>query len=147
MPWASQVALAVKNSVFQCRRHKRLRFNPWVRKIPWRTAWQPSPAFLPGEFHRQRIVHRVTKSQTQQRLVCHVVSTMSSDDPRGNSKDDMAFQSCSTLGQVHMLSHFSHARLFAAPWTVAHQAPLSMGFSRQDYWSGLPCPPPRDLPE
>ena len=31
-------------------------------------------------------------------------------------------------------------------WIVAHQAPLSMGFSRQDYWSGLPCPPPGDLP-
>ena len=33
------------------------------------------------------------------------------------------------------------------PWTVAHQAPLSMGFSRQEYWSGLPCTPPRDLPD
>ena len=34
----------------------------------------------------------------------------------------------------------------ATPWTVAPQAPLSMGFSRQEYWSGLPCPPPGDLP-
>ena len=34
-----------------------------------------------------------------------------------------------------------------APWTVAHQAPLSLGFSRQEYWSGLPCPPPGDLPD
>ena len=33
------------------------------------------------------------------------------------------------------------------PWTVAHQAPLSMGFSRQEYWSGLPFPPPGDLPD
>ena len=33
------------------------------------------------------------------------------------------------------------------PWTVAHQASLSMGFSRQEYWSGLPCPPPGDLPD
>ena len=32
------------------------------------------------------------------------------------------------------------------PWTVAHQAPLTMGFSRQEYWSGLPFPPPGDLP-
>ena len=32
------------------------------------------------------------------------------------------------------------------PWTVARQAPLSMGYSRQEYWSGLPCPPPEDLP-
>ena len=34
----------------------------------------------------------------------------------------------------------------ATPWTVAHQAPLCMGFSRQEYWSRLPCPPPGDLP-
>ena len=37
-------------------------------------------------------------------------------------------------------------RARATPWTVAHQAPLSMGFSRQEYWSGLPLPPPRDFP-
>ena len=35
---------------------------------------------------------------------------------------------------------------FLTSWTADHQAPLSMGFSRQEYWSGLPCPPPRDLP-
>ena len=44
------------------------------------------------------------------------------------------------------LSCLSHVRLFAT-WTVARQAPLSMGFSRRGYWSGLPCPPPRDLPD
>jgi len=41
-----------------------------------------------------------------------------------------------------VLSHFSHVRLFVTAWTVAHQAPLSLGFSRQEYWSGWPCPPP-----
>ena len=46
----------------------------------------------------------------------------------------------------YMLSSFSRVRLFVTPWTVAHQAPLSMGFSRQGYWRGLPCPPPGDLP-
>ena len=45
-----------------------------------------------------------------------------------------------------MLSHFSCDRLFAALWTGACWAPLSMGFSRQEYWSGLPFPPPGDLP-
>ena len=44
-----------------------------------------------------------------------------------------------------VLSRFSHVRLFATPWTVIRRAPLSMGFSRQEYWSGLPCPPPGDL--
>ena len=38
------------------------------------------------------------------------------------------------------------ARLFVTPWTVAYQAPLSVGFSRQEYWSGLPFPSPGDLP-
>ena len=38
-------------------------------------------------------------------------------------------------------------QLFATPWTVAHQAPPSMGFSRQEYWSGLPFPSPGDLPD
>ena len=45
-----------------------------------------------------------------------------------------------------MLSRFSHVQLFTILWTIACQAPLSMGFSRQEYWSGLPCPPPGDLP-
>ena len=40
-----------------------------------------------------------------------------------------------------------HIRLFVTPWTVAYQAPLSMGFSRQEYWSGLPFPSPGDLPD
>ena len=44
-----------------------------------------------------------------------------------------------------MISHFSCVLLFVTPWTVACQAPLSMAFSRQEYWSGLPCPPPGDL--
>ena len=44
-----------------------------------------------------------------------------------------------------VLSRFSHVQLFMTPWTVAHQAPLSMVFSRQEYWSGLPFPPPGDL--
>ena len=39
------------------------------------------------------------------------------------------------------------SQLFVTPWTVAYQAPLSMGFSRQEYWSGLPFPSPEDLPD
>ena len=45
-----------------------------------------------------------------------------------------------------MLSCFSRVRLFATPWTVALQAPLSVGFSRQENWSGLPFPTLGDLP-
>ena len=52
----------------QCRRHKRRRFDPWVRKIPWSRKRQPTPVFLSGEFHGQRslraTVYGVAKSQT-----------------------------------------------------------------------------------
>ena len=40
-----------------------------------------------------------------------------------------------------------HVQLCVTPWTVVHQTPLSMGFFRQEYWSGSPCPPPGDFPD
>ena len=49
--------------------------------------------------------------------------------------------------RAYMLSYFGHVQLFVTLWTVAFQAPLSMGFSRQEYWSGLPFPSPGDLPD
>ena len=55
------------------------------------------------------------------------------------------FYNC-LLSTRAVLSRFSRVCLFETPWAVSHQAPLSMGFSRQEYWSGLPCPPPGDLP-
>ena len=51
------------------------------------------------------------------------------------------------LAHVWMLSHFSHIQLFVTPWTITHQAPLSVGFSQQEYWSGLPFPSPGGLPD
>ena len=48
----------------------------------------------------------------------------------------------SHLRLLLLLSHLSHVQLCATPWTAAHQAPLSMGFSRQEYWSGSPLPSP-----
>ena len=45
-----------------------------------------------------------------------------------------------------VLSGFSHVRLCETLWAVAPRSPLSMGFSRQEYWNELPCPPPGDLP-
>ena len=56
----------------------------------------------------------------------------------------LRYDSCSQ-SEVRCWS-FSRVRLFATPWTVAHNAPLSMGFSRQEHWSGLPLPSPGDLP-
>ena len=48
--------------------------------------------------------------------------------------------------KVEKVKSLSHVRLFATLWKVAYQAPPSMGFSRQEYWSGLPFPSPGDLP-
>ena len=52
----SQVALLVKESACQCRQHKRHRLDPWVGKMLWRRAWQPTPVFLLGVSHGQRIL-------------------------------------------------------------------------------------------
>ena len=51
------------------------------------------------------------------------------------------------IAREQVRSRFSRVRLFATPWSVACQAPLSMGFSRQEYWSAFPCPPPGNLPD
>ena len=57
--------------------------------------------------------------------------------------EKVSFRSSPKEGEVKSLSH---VRLFVTPWTVAYQTPPSMGFSRQEYWSGLPFPSPGDLP-
>ena len=76
----------------------------------WRRKWQPTPVFLPGE------------SQGGGSLVgCRLWGRTESDTTEG------------TQQQQQLLSH---VQLFAPPWTTAHQAPLSMEFSRQEYWSG-----------
>ena len=48
---------------------------------------------------------------------------------------------------ICLLRLSSHVRLFETLWSLAHRVPVSMGFSRQEYWSGLPCPPPGELPD
>ena len=64
----SQMALVVKESTCQYRRRMRCGLDPWVRKIPWRSNWQPTPVFLPGKFHGQSCwwstVHWAAKSRT-----------------------------------------------------------------------------------
>ena len=52
--WSTSWLPRGKESTCQCRRCKRRGFSPWVEKIPWRRTWQPTPVFLPGEFHGQR---------------------------------------------------------------------------------------------
>ena len=60
--------LSDKESTCLCRRHRRLRFDPWIRKIPWKRSWQHTPAFVPAESHDRgawrATAHRVSRSQT-----------------------------------------------------------------------------------
>ena len=61
-------------------------------------------------------------------------------------EDFSSFTLLSNYSAAVLLSSFSRVRLCATLWTVVYQAPLSMGFSRQEYWSGLPFPSPGGLP-
>ena len=74
---------------------------------------------------------------------CFAHSNSSSPDDRNVCKA----HPCSLLTQgVCVCCHFGCVQLFATPWPLACQAPLPLGFSRWEYWGGLPCPPPGDLP-
>ena len=77
--------------------------------------------------------------------MCACPTVSNSLQPHGLWKQVSMSSPC-LRGVVCVLSHFSHVWLFATPWPVAHQAPPSMEFCRQEYWTGLPFPPPEDLP-
>ena len=66
--------------------------------------------------------------------------------PQSNHHLETRIYGKNTLQSIQWQS-LSRVWLFATPWTVVHQAPPSMGLSRQEYWSGLPCPPPGDIPD
>ena len=111
-------------------------FDPWVGKIPWRRERLPIPVFWPGEFGlgSQRVRHDWV---TCTLLTCLFVL------PVCNRKWGLkALIMC-----VCLLSCLGHTLLFVTIWTVACQSLLSMGFSRQEYWSGLPWPSPGDIPD
>ena len=91
-----------KEPACKCRRHKRHRFHPWVGKIPWRRAWQPTPVFLPGESHGQRGLAgysprgrkesdttEVTQHTRNLNYVCKVPFTMQGNTCTGSRNSDM----------------------------------------------------------
>ena len=81
--------LSGKESTCQCRRHRRLRFDPWVRKITWERSWQTTPAFLPGESHNRgawwAAVHGVSKSHRGVSIYTHQTIHI----PSGNFGGDL----------------------------------------------------------
>ena len=99
----------------------------------------PLDCSLPGSF-----VHGVFQAR---RLELVAISySRGSSWPRDQTQVSCIAGRFSTIWAVSEVKLISRARLFATPWTVAYQAPPSVGFSRQEYWSGLPLPSPGDLP-
>ena len=95
--------------------YRRPRFDPWVRKIPWRRKWLPTPVFLPGEFHGQR--------------------SLVGYSPWSRKELDTTEQlTLSLFIRIHIqfssVQSLSRVRLFATSWTAACQAALSITNSR-----------------
>ena len=125
-----------KEPACQCRRHKRLEFNPWGRKIPYRRKWQPTPIFFPGKSHGRRNLvgyspwGRKESDMTERHLLIHVKCLK------------MLWNGSPERLLLLLLSRFSRVWLLATPQTAAYQVPPSMGFSRKEYWSEVPLPSP-----
>ena len=116
----------------QRRRRKKLGFDPWVWKIPWRRKWQPTPVFLLGKFHGQRSLRGYS--------------------PWGYKESDMPEQLTLTLSLWKLcwsvlwghrgnlvkkcVCMCRRVWLFTTPWTVAHQTPLSVEFSSKNTGMG-----------
>ena len=82
---ASQLVPVVKKKpACQCRRHKRQGFDPWVGKIPWRKAWQPTPVVLPGESHGQRRLEIWTRLKQLSMHACMFFECLIEPTPLGS---------------------------------------------------------------
>ena len=143
-------------------------FDLWVWKIPWRRQWQPTQIFLPGESHEQfmgsqraghdwvtntsfsfRLQEREANSNAQKLVqsthshgACHIFLPQWQQNISMGILFQERWKLVCLSGCTVLLSHFSRVRLCATPETAAHQAPPSLGFSRQEHWSGLPFPSP-----
>ena len=137
------MVLVVKNLPANIGDIKRHWFKSWTGKIPWKRAWQPTPVFLPGEFHKQRslvaTVHRVTKSRMcLKQLGRHApVSAWGDENVLEMDSGDhhttlwvclMPLNHKLKMVKWEILCYVSCVCDSVTPWTVAHQAPLSMGF-------------------
>ena len=104
-------------------------FTDWaMRETPLQKLWGKP---LYKKFYKMGGAFCLSQKVFPQTIFSKVVSTV-------------ILATSSFLASACVRSLFSHLQLFATPWTVAHQVPLSMGFSRQEYWSGLPFPSPND---
>ena len=116
--------------------------------MPWRRQRLPTPVFWPGEFHGLYSPAAAAKSLQSCPTLCDPIDGSPPGSPvpgilQARTLEWVAI-SFSNAGKWKVkVKLLSRVRLFATPWTAAYQAPLSMGFSRQEYWSGVPLPSPR----
>ena len=155
--WGQKACLSLFWSThFQLATYERVHAkSPWT--IAWRKQWHPTPVLLPGKSHGRRSLVGCSpwgreESDTTERLPFHF-SLSCIGEGNGNPLQ------CSCLenprdGGAWWASVYGVAQsqtwlkwLSRSSRTIAYQPPLSVGFSRQEYWSGLPCPPPGNLPD
>ena len=132
----------VKNLPANAGDYERSGFDPWVRKIPWRRAWQPIPVFLLGESHGQKslVAYSAWSGRVRHEWAHTHIPLLK------HHFTSYWLHNSFILGCSQSVQSLSCVWLFVTPWTVALQAPLSVGFHKQEYWNGLPFPSPGDLP-
>ena len=121
--------------------------NPPAMQKTWvRSPGQEDPLQEGMATHSSILAWRIPKDRGAWWATVHGVTN---SQTRLNNKHKHIKYLISTCrkGNTHTQKSLSRVRLFATPWIVAHQAPRSMGFSRHEYWSGLPFPSPGDLPD
>ena len=148
-----------KEPTWKCRRQRRPGFDPWVWETTWRRTWQPTPAFSPGESHGRRSLAGYcpwgpreldTIEATQHSVVLYrAVSSYTLLELYLVQPNTIAPVFYFLLEDINSFAYI-HTHIYtwvcaksvqSCPtlcdlWTVANQAPLSIGFSRQEYWSG-----------
>ena len=115
-------------------------------------AWDSPLNAFERILHRRKDFLLLEKEERDGRLTKqhYHLKMLNTSGWEGSFGENMAESLCCPPGGITtlliVLSSFSCAQLFTTLWIVAHQVPLSTGFSRHEYWSGLPCLPPWDLP-
>ena len=126
--------LSGKESVCQCRRYKRLGFDPWVRKIPWRRKWQPIPSSLPGKSHGQEnlVGYSIWGHKESSWLSIHTAEMFKTCEyVTIYGKGDFGLKVNTLRWEivVFVVQSLSRVWIFVTPWTAAHQASLSFTIS------------------
>ena len=113
-------------------------------QVKWQVLAMLAPGALGGHLTESRFFSWLPKSQCASKLT---VCTGPRHSPEGQGRTQGTWKSALCV-PYHIIRAQSHSRALPSvtPWTVTHQAPPSMGFPRQEYWSGSPIPSPRDLP-